>query len=77
MVDRRNPERLQADHGPDASGWQPGDVDPNTEIVLANSKPGSPGIAVDQSQVVIGGVIVRKGSTLYDKMLDAGLQEDD
>jgi len=51
------PER-EADYGPDSSGWQPGDIDPNTPIVHAESAKGSPGIAPKVKLVDFGGIFL-------------------
>jgi hypothetical protein len=68
------PER-ESDHGHRASGWRPGDQDQNTAVVIAESDPKRPGIAIESAITVIAGL--RVGPDLLVKLLDAGIIPDE
>lgn len=74
MIYETEPSR-EADNGPHASGWQPGDHDKNTDAVIAESEPSQPGIARAQEETVIAGL--RVGPSLLAKLRSAGIEPDD
>ena len=65
-----NKKDRDSDFGPNASGWKPGDEDPNTIIVHEESDPDRPGIATTPQFVSFGGMLItaEQAELLRDQM---------
>lgn len=53
-------EKRDSDFGADASGWKPGDEDPNAVIVHDESDPTRPGIVPEPELVDYHGILVSR-----------------
>ena len=58
MLPERMGEKRDSDFGEGASGWRPGDEDPNMHIVHEESDSGSPGVAPPPEVVDYHGVYI-------------------